>query len=62
MRVELRQVVSKYSGEIEQNLEAVLARVEHTNALLLLDEADALFGKRTDVQDSYDRYADSDTA
>lgn len=62
VRVDLRQVVSKYSGETEKNLEAVLARVEHTGALLLLDEADALFGRRTDVQDSHDRYADSDTA
>jgi len=60
VHVDLRQVVSKYIGETEKNLDAVLARAEHTGAVLLLDEADALFGKRTDVQDSHDRYADSD--
>jgi hypothetical protein len=61
VRVDLRQVVSKYVGETEKNLDAVVARVEHTGALLLLDEADVLFGKRTDVQDSHDRYANSDS-
>lgn len=61
VRVDLRQVVSKYVGETEKNLDAVLARVEHAGALLLLDEADALFGKRTDVQDSHDRYANAET-
>jgi SpoVK/Ycf46/Vps4 family AAA+-type ATPase len=60
VRVDLRQVVSKHIGETEKNLDAVLVRVERTGALLLLDEADALFGKRTEVQDSHDRYANSE--
>ena len=57
MRVDLRQVVSKFIGETEKNLAAVLDQVEYSGAVLLLDEADALFGKRTTVQDAHDRYA-----
>ncbi|MEO5698810.1 MAG: ATP-binding protein [Burkholderiaceae bacterium] len=60
VRVDLRQIVGKYIGETEKNLEAVLARADRTGAVLLLDEADALFGKRTGVQDSHDRYANSE--
>ena len=60
VRVDLRHVVSKYIGETEKNLDALLARVEHSGAVLLLDEADALFGKRTEVQDAHDRYAGSE--
>ena len=60
MRVDLRQVLSQAIGETEKNLHAVLAQVEHSRAVLLLDEADALFGKRTDVQDAHDRYTDSE--
>lgn len=57
VRVDLRQVVSKFIGETEKNLEAVFNEVEHTGAVLLLDEADALFGKRTTVGDAHDRFA-----
>lgn len=56
-RIDLSQVVSKYIGETEKNLEKLLARAESMDVLLCFDEADALFGKRTDVKDSHDRYA-----
>jgi SpoVK/Ycf46/Vps4 family AAA+-type ATPase len=49
--------VSKYIGETEKNLAAVFAEAEQSGAVLLFDEADALFGKRSDVRDSHDRYA-----
>ncbi len=62
LRVDLAQVVSKYIGETEKNLAALLDRAEQTGAVLLLDEADALFGKRTDVKDAHDRYANADIA
>jgi hypothetical protein len=51
-------VVSAYVGETERNLARVFARAEERGAVLLLDEADALFGERTDVRDAHDRYAD----
>jgi SpoVK/Ycf46/Vps4 family AAA+-type ATPase len=56
-RVELSAVVSKYIGETEKNLDRIFAAAERENSLLFFDEADALFGKRTDVKDSHDRYA-----
>ena len=56
-RIDLSQVVSKYIGETEKNLRAVFNAAEHTGAVLLFDEADALFGKRSEVRDSHDRYA-----
>jgi hypothetical protein len=56
VRADLRQVVSKNIGETEKNLAALLERVERADAVLLLDEADALFGRRTDVQGAHDRY------
>jgi hypothetical protein len=55
--IDLSQVVSKYIGETEKNLRAVFDAAEHGGALLLFDEADALFGKRSEVKDSHDRYA-----
>ncbi len=55
--VDLSAVVSKYIGETERNLEAVFAAAEQTDAVLLFDEAEALFGKRSEVQDARDRYA-----
>ena len=60
-RVDLGAVVSKYIGETEKHLDAVFAEAERAGAVLLLDEADALFGKRTAVKDSQDRYANLDT-
>ncbi|TCM85036.1 ATP-binding protein [Rhodovulum steppense] len=56
-RIDLSQVVSKYIGETEKNLSRVFAAAEASGAILLFDEADALFGKRSEVRDSHDRYA-----
>src|SRR5206468_8822634 len=56
-RIDLSSVVSKYIGETEKNLRQVFDAAEDGGAILLFDEADALFGKRTDVKDSHDRYA-----
>jgi hypothetical protein len=56
-RIDLAAVVSKYIGETEKNLRRVFAAAEDSGAVLLFDEADALFGKRSDVKDSHDRYA-----
>ncbi len=56
-RVDLSRVVSKYVGETEKNLAIAFREAERGGALLLFDEADALFGKRTEVRDAHDRYA-----
>jgi hypothetical protein len=56
-RIDLSQVVSKYIGETEKNLRRVFDAAEGGGAILLFDEADALFGKRSEVHDSHDRYA-----
>jgi AAA+ superfamily predicted ATPase len=56
-RVDLSAVVSKYVGETEKNLAVAFDEAERASAVLLFDEADALFGKRTEVRDSHDRYA-----
>ncbi|MHB1224851.1 MAG: ATP-binding protein [Gemmatimonadaceae bacterium] len=56
-RVELAGVVSKYIGETEKNLDRIFAAAERANGILLFDEADALFGKRSEVHDAHDRYA-----
>lgn len=56
-RVDLGRVVSKYIGETEKNLGRVFDTAEASSAVLLFDEADALLGKRTEVKDSHDRYA-----
>jgi len=56
-RIDLSAVVSKYIGETEKNLRQVFDAAEEAGAVLLFDEADALFGKRSDVKDSHDRYA-----
>jgi hypothetical protein len=55
--VDLSQVVSKYIGETEKNLRRVFEAAEDSAAVLLFDEADTLFGKRTEIRDSHDRYA-----
>lgn len=60
--VDLSRVVSKFIGETEKNLDRVFRAAEKAGAVLLLDEADALFGKRTGVKDSHDRYANQETA
>ncbi len=56
-RVDLSQIVSKYIGETEKNLKSIFEAAEAGGAILLFDEADALFGKRSEVKDSHDRYA-----
>ena len=56
-RIDLSAVVSKYIGETEKNLAVAFAEAERASAVLLFDEADALFGKRTEVRDAHDRYA-----
>jgi hypothetical protein len=56
-RIDLSAVVSKYIGETEKNLRRVFDAAEQSGAILLFDEADALFGKRSEVKDSHDRYA-----
>lgn len=57
LHVDLSQVMSKYIGETEKNLGAVFDAAESGSAVLLFDEADTLFGKRSEVKDSHDRYA-----
>jgi hypothetical protein len=60
-RVDLASVTSKYIGETEKNLAKVLAYAEQDEVVLLFDEADSLFGKRTDIKDSNDRFANAQT-
>jgi len=60
-RIDLSTVVSKYIGESSKNIERILARAKNMNVVLLFDEADSLFGKRTDIKDAHDRYANTDT-
>jgi hypothetical protein len=61
-RIDLSQVVSKYIGETEKNLRRVFDAAEAAGAVLLFDEADALFGKRSEVKDSHDRYANMEVS
>ncbi|MFN0148889.1 MAG: ATP-binding protein [Dehalococcoidia bacterium] len=56
-KIDLSSIVSKYIGETEKNLNQVFRAAERANAILFFDEADALFGKRSEVRDSHDRYA-----
>jgi hypothetical protein len=60
-RVDLASVTSKYIGETEKNLAQLLARAEQAEVVLLFDEADSLFGRRTEVRDSNDRFANAQT-
>ncbi|MGV9529739.1 ATP-binding protein [Streptomyces cellulosae] len=60
--VRLSSVVDKYVGETEKNLERVFSEADRTDAVLLFDEADAVFGKRSEVKDSHDRYANTESA
>jgi len=61
-RVDLSQMVSKYIGETEKNLSACFTFAERTGCILFFDEADALFGKRTEVKDAHDKYANVETS
>ena len=59
-RIDLSVLVSKYIGEVEKNLEKIFSLAENKNWILFFDEADALFGKRTNVQDAHDKYANQE--
>jgi hypothetical protein len=61
-RIDLSGVVSKYIGETEKNLDRVFRAAQRSNAILFFDEADSLFGKRTEVKDAHDRYANIETS
>jgi ATP-dependent 26S proteasome regulatory subunit len=61
-RIDLSQMVSKYIGETEKNLRRVFDAGEEGGAILLFDEADALFGRRSEVRDSHDRYANMEVS
>jgi len=60
-KIDLSSILSKYIGETEKNLNTIFKEGEGSNSILFFDEADALFGKRTDVKDSHDRYANIET-
>ncbi len=61
-RIDLSSVVSKYIGETEKNLDRIFRAAQWSNAILFFDEADALFGKRSEVKDAHDRYANIEVA
>jgi len=61
-RIDLSRVVSKYIGETEKNLSRLFDRAENQNWILFFDEADALFGKRTEIRDAHDKYANQEVA
>jgi SpoVK/Ycf46/Vps4 family AAA+-type ATPase len=61
-RIDISQTVSKYIGETEKNLDKIFHAATYSNAILFFDEADALFGKRSDVKDAHDRYSNIETA
>ena len=61
-RIDLSAVVSKYIGETEKNLDRMFRAAHRSNAILFFDEADSLFGKRTEVKDAHDRYANVETS
>lgn len=61
-RIDLSQIISKYIGETEKNLEKIFLQAEKKEWILFFDEADSLFGKRTQISDSHDRYANQGTS
>lgn len=61
-KVDLSSIMSKYIGETEKNLGKIFEQIKKSRSILFFDEADALFGKRTEVKDSHDRYANAETA
>lgn len=61
-RIDLSRVVSKYIGETEKNLSRLFDKAEHKDWILFFDEADALFGKRTEIRDAHDKYANQEVA
>jgi ATP-dependent 26S proteasome regulatory subunit len=61
-KIDLSGIVSKYIGETEKNLDRIFRAAQSSNAILFFDEADALFGKRSEVKDAHDRYANIEVA
>lgn len=61
-KINISQIVSKYIGETEKNLQAVFTEAKHSNCILFFDECDALFGKRSEVKDAHDRNANVEVA
>jgi DNA polymerase III delta prime subunit len=61
-RIDLSQIVSKYIGETEKNLNKIFDKAQHKDWILFFDEADALFGKRTSVQSAHDKYANQEVS
>ncbi len=61
-KIDLSTIVSKYIGETEKNLERIFSEAQSSNAILLFDEADAIFGKRSEVKDAHDRYANIESS
>ncbi len=62
MKVDLEKLISNYIGETEKNLSLLLKKANKNNAILFFDEADALFGKRTEVKDAHDKYANQEVS
>jgi adenylate kinase family enzyme len=60
-RIDLSSVISKYVGETSKHIDRILTQAQSMHAVLLFDEADTLFGKRTDIKDAHDRFANADT-
>ena len=60
-RIDLSSVISKYIGETSKHIDRILSQAQSMHAVLLFDEADTLFGKRTEIKDAHDRFANSDT-
>ncbi len=61
-KIDIPQVISKYIGETEKNLKSIFAEARNSNAILFFDEADAIFGKRSEIKNSHDRYANIEVA
>ena len=61
-RIDLKRIASRYLGETERNIDRAFGEAERAGAVLLIDEADALLGKRTDVKDAHDRYANTEVS
>ena len=62
LKVDLEKVISNYIGETEKNLSLLLKKANKNNVILFFDEADALFGKRTEVKDEHDKYANQEVS
>lgn len=62
LKINIKTVASKYIGETEKNIDSFFRKAKSRNAILFFDEADALFGKRTEVSDAHDRYANQEVS